>query len=207
MPAVVTLDQRSSRTRSDLVPSWVESLNREFADGLRLRFIRTVGDELQALVRDAGVPVELVLRGVRFEEWWVGIGLGQVEEPLGSSSADSRGPAFYNAREAVGLAKESRYGFAVVGNDEGRAREITASLELLTFLIQRRGPARGSKSWEAVELAAAGLNPREIGERLGISRQAVWQRLKVAGWEEEREGRWLTERLLTAAMEGDARPR
>ena len=188
------------------MPSWLETLNREFAEDLRLPFVRVGGDEAQALAASAEVLVELVLRGVRFEEWWVGIGLGEVEEPLGPSSADSRGPAFYRAREAVELAKKSRYGFGILGDEETRARQISAALTFPAFLVQRRGPAEDSKSWEAVELAAAGLNQSEIGEKLGITRQAASQRLKVAAWEEEREGRWLACTLLTAAMDADARP-
>jgi hypothetical protein len=207
MPAVVTLDQRSSRTQPDLVPSWVEELNREFSTDLRLPFVRTVGDELQALAGNPHVIAELVLRGVRLQEWWIGVGLGQVEEPLGASSADSRGPAFYNAREAVDTAKSSRYGFAVVGEDGDHARKIAVSLELLAFIVQRRGSEANSKSWEAVELARKGLNPTAIGQELGISRQAAWQRLKVAGWDEEWEGRWLTASLLATSMESDARSR
>jgi SatD family (SatD) len=204
MPAVITLDQRASRTGPDLVPSWRKALNSEFEDELQLPFVRTVGDELQALARKPDVITEIVLRGVRSEQWWVGIGLGDVETPLGPSSADSRGPAFYNAREAVNDAKSYRYGFAVLGGSDEQARKISISLNLLAFLVQRRGSSEGSKSWEAVELASGDLNPSEIGQELGISRQAAWQRLKVAGWEEEREGRWLTARLLAAGMGPDA---
>jgi SatD family (SatD) len=207
MPAVITLDQRSSRTGSDLVPTWLNRLNHEFEDSLRLPFVRTVGDELQALAKHPEVLTELLLRGVRFEQWWVGIGIGEVDEPLGSSSADSRGSAFYRARNAVNLAKESRYGFSIVGTEDKLDREITVIFNLLSFVVQRRGSSEGSKSWEAVELATTELNQREIGERLNISRQAAWQRLKVAGWDEEREGRWMVNDLLAAAMGNDERPR
>jgi hypothetical protein len=203
MLAVVTLDQRSSRGEEDLVPRWLEQLNNTFRNDLRLPFARTVGDEVQGMVEAPDVVLELVMMGLRSEFWWIGIGLGPVETPLGITSADSRGDAFYNAREAVEQAKRSRYGFAVRGEDEERARAAFAALTLLAFVVQRRGRA-DSKGWEAVELAARGLNAQQIGERLGISRQAAWERLRVAGWEEEREGRWLTTSLLSLAMAAHA---
>lgn len=206
MPAVITLDQRASREAEDLVPLWLEQLNEQFKGSLGLPFVRTAGDELQALVEIPEAIVEIILRGVRADEWWVGIGIGSVET-LGASSADSRGPAFYHAREAVNEAKGSRYGFAVVGDDFESAQLVRASLDLLCFVVQRRGSSPSSKGWEAVELAARGLNTEQIGQRLGISRQAAWQRLRVAGWEEEVDGRWLAARLISAAMRPDARPR
>lgn len=206
MPVVVTLDQRASRESEDLVPSWLEQLNNQFSEDLALPFVRTAGDELQALVEVPETIVEIALRCVVSAQWWVGIGIGGVET-MGASSADSRGPAFYNAREAVEEAKRTRYGFAVVGDDFEQAQCIRASLDLLAFVVQRRGAPSRSKGWEAVELAARGLNTEQIGTRLGISRQAAWQRLKAAGWDEEQDGRWLAARLLAKAMESDAQPR
>jgi len=205
MPIVVTLDQRASRESDDLVPLWLEQLNSGFREDLALPFVRTAGDELQALVDVPETVVEIVVRCVVSDLWWVGIGIGAVET-LGATSADSRGPAFYNAREAVEEAKRVRYGLAVVGDDFEQAQCIRASLDLLAFVVQRRGAPSRSKGWEAVDLAARGLNTEQIGKRLGISRQAAWQRLKTAGWDEELDGRWLAARLLAKAMESDAQP-
>jgi len=154
-----------------------------------------VGDEMQALVRDPNVVLDCVIRGVRDREWWVGIGLGEVEHPLGSTAARSEGPAFYNAREAVGRAKGQSYGFALVAPDPDEQDDLEAVLETLGFITSRRGPA-DSKRWQAVELASRGLRVGEIGAQLGITWQAASERLKTAGWREEQGQRRLFVRLL-----------
>ena len=199
MAVVLTIDQRGSRTGPDRVPEWVNNLNREFSNALRMDFARTVGDEMQALASRPYVVADVVLRGVRLEEWWVGVGIGEVEIPLGESPGMSRGAAFYCARDAVGSAKESPYGFAVRSTDGDRAQAITAVLDLLCFVARRRG-ANDSRRWEAVDLARGGLSPKQIGAELGISRQAASQRLQTAGWDEEQQGRWLSEWLLSPAI-------
>jgi hypothetical protein len=113
MAAVATIDQRGSRAAPDLVARWVDELNSEYAARLELPFARTVGDELQGVVADPDVLLDLVVRGARHRHWWLGIGLGELERPLPEATAEARGAAFYNAREAVQLAKRSHYGFAV----------------------------------------------------------------------------------------------
>lgn len=200
MPVVLTIDQKESRGNENRVPAWVERLNQEFRDQLELPFVQTAGDEMQALAKSAEAVTEVLLLGIRGERWWVGIGLGSVESPLGESSASSQGTAFYHAREAVIQAKESRYGFAVIGEDADRARAIAANYTLIGSIAQRRG----TKRWEAIDLVRKGLNATEIGERLGISPQAAWQRLRSAAWEEECQSRWLAAWLMAPEIDPDA---
>jgi len=155
---------------------------------------------MQAIVRNSEAVVELVLLGVREDEWWVGIGIGGVEAPLGKTSADSRGSAFYNARDAMTEAKDSTYGFAVSGDDSHRARAVSANLTLLALLASRRG----IRQWEAVDLMRHNLSQKEVGQELGITPQAVSQRLRSAAWQEECEGRWLADWLLAPVVAIDA---
>jgi hypothetical protein len=155
---------------------------------------------MQALVENSEAVVELVLLGIREDDWWVGIGIGAVEVPLGHTSADSRGSAFYNARDAMTEAKDSTYGFAVSGDDSPRARAVAANLTLLALLASRRG----GRQWEAVDLVRHGLSQKEVGQKLGITPQAVSQRLQSAAWQEECEGRWLANWLLASVVAIDA---
>ena len=154
---------------------------------------------MQALVKDPDWVVEVALLGVRYEQWWVGIGIGSVESPLGETATDSRGSAFYNAREAVNQAKSAPYGFAVSADDADQGHAITATLTLLAHLTRRRG----ERQWQAVDLMCAGLSQKEVGKRLEVSPQAVSQRLRAAAWQEEVEGRWLARWLLSPAAQLD----
>lgn len=199
MLAVITIDQRKSRkaprNRAD---EWASELNRHFEEDLVRPFSATVGDEIQGVAMTPQAVLEIVLGGIRDRDWWLGVGIGRVETPLHVTAARSRGPAFYHAREAVEGAKSSRHGFAVRTEDARSTSDIQAVLELLAFLIRRRGnnPAR----WRAVEMAKAGASTVRIGSALGITQQAASKRLRNAGFHEEVEGRGLAERLLLEAM-------
>lgn len=196
---MITIDQRRSRGAPEIrVDHWAAELNEEFSDELILPFDPTLGDEIQGVMAAPPAIVETVLRGVREKGWWLGVGIGEVETPMQKTAARSRGQAFYRAREAVEAAKRSHHGFAVRTGDERSTSDIQAVLELLAFLIRRRG--HDPKRWRAVELAQKGRSTVEIGKAFGITQQAASKRLLSAGFYEEAQGRKLAERLLREAM-------
>jgi len=195
MPIVLTIDQRGGRRRDraspDPVEEWNKVTNEQYGDRLVLPFERTVGDETQALMNDAGVAIELVLRANREQKWWVGMGVGGID-PLGESARASSGDAFYNARTAVEAAKRRRSGLAVRGGDERGEERVETMLDLLSALAQHRS----SKAWEAVNLRRQGVTMANAAATLGISRQAFAERLRRANAEEEKRGIKLAVELL-----------
>lgn len=199
MLAVITIDQKGSRRAArDRATSWAESLNRQHGDELTLPFAPTVGDEIQGVTVSATAIVEILLGGVKTSGWWLGLGMGTVENPLQKTAARSRGPAFYHARDAVEAAKKSRHGFAVRAEEPGLGADIQTVLELIAFVIRRRGYSRDR--WRAVELAMAGASTVRIGKDLGITQQAASKRLLNAGVHEEMSGRRLAERMIESAL-------
>ncbi len=68
-------------------------------------------------------------------------------------------------------------------------------LDLMALLVQRRSP----EGWAAVELLAAGHTQSSAAEALGVSKQAVSQRLRTTAWQQEQAGRALAATLLTEA--------
>jgi hypothetical protein len=196
---VITIDQRGSRgAPSNRADEWAADLNASFGDELIRPFALTLGDEIQGVTGTPRTIVEILLGGVKENPWWLGVGIGNVETPLQQTAARSRGPAFYNAREAVEAAKRSHHGFAVLTEKPRFTSDIQTVLELLAFLIRRRGhdPVR----WQAVEMAQRGKSTVQIGRALEITQQAASKRLRNAGFYEEVQGRKLAERLLAEAM-------
>ncbi|HEX8052202.1 MAG TPA: SatD family protein [Thermoleophilaceae bacterium] len=189
---VLTLDQRASRATPDLVRAEANSLNDQFSSGLRLPFVRTAGDEMQALVSDPADLVDLVLRATRSEQWWAGVGIGAIDD-IGETARDSRGPAFVSARAAVEQAKKNAWGCSVQGEPEALATALEDSLALLVFLRA----SRTSRAWELVDMATGeGMRAIDIARELGISKQAVSKQLRAAGFAEEQRGRGLAIALL-----------
>ncbi len=212
---VLTVDQRGSTRRGDLVPavlSLIDAIARPgggAAPGLVLPFERTVGDEVQGVLAadddGARLAVDVVLALLRDGGWSVGVGAGPVDEPLPEVSRAASGPAFVRARAAVERAKArgSVVPVAVVGPSDEPGSTIAADAEALLRLLGAVAARRTDAGWEAVDTLAghggAGAPQRATARALGVSEQAVSQRLRTALWAEEQAVRPLAARLLAAA--------
>ncbi|RBY97750.1 hypothetical protein DQ237_02205 [Blastococcus sp. TF02-8] len=189
----MTVDQQGSRRGPDRVG---EALAR-LGDGLRpvLPFERTAGDEFQGVLGTPEAVLEVTVRLVRLGGWSIGIGAGPVQNPLPPSTRAAAGPAFLCARRAVDAAKQRPMRLAVRGAVPPDAADAQAVLSALAVLVARRSP----QAWEAIDLVEDGRTQAEAAAELGISRQAVGQRLAAASWELERELRPTAARLLARA--------
>ncbi|MCK9793542.1 SatD family protein [Isoptericola sp. 4D.3] len=208
---VVTADQRGSTGAADRVPEVLARIARrtERRPGVVLPFDRTVGDEVQGVLAadddGAGLAVDLALDLVRDGGWSVGIGLGTVDLPLPASSREASGPAFVRARTAVDRAKRRgrpSVPLAVVGGEEEPRATIAGDAQALLHLLGAVVARRSAAGWEAVDTLVAQRGPapqRASAAALGVSEQAVSQRLRAALWSEESAARPLAARLLRAA--------
>lgn len=190
---VLTVDQRSSRASADLVHGLLDDLNRlTRRDGLLRKFERTAGDEAQAVLDDAETVIDIVVRLLRADTWNIGLGFGEVGEPLPRSTRAGRGAAFVHARDAVTRAKSSPHHVNVVGADPYAARQTETVLWLIAMVLRRRS----TRGWEVADLLSEGLTRREVSERLGISQSAVSQRTQAGGVVEVQRARDLAAELL-----------
>ncbi|OZD44517.1 hypothetical protein CH252_22205 [Rhodococcus sp. 06-1477-1B] len=189
---VMTVDQRRSRRDIDRVPDLLDRY-RDF-DLIR-PFERTAGDEVQAVCEDAATVVAIALDLVATPHWSVGIGVGSVELPLPDTTRAGRGQAFEAARDAVTRAKNAPAALAVTAPEPEAAEDAETASTLVAILVARRS----DQGREAVALMAEGMSQTDAAERLDISKQAMSQRLSVAGWHVENAGRTLAARLLNAA--------
>lgn len=193
---VLTIDQRASRRRGDQVDGLLDWLGVcERAGGFVRSFERTAGDEVQGVLQDAATVVDLALGIVRWRWWSVGIGVGPVDEPLPASARAGSGRAFEYARDAVTRAKSRPDHVAVTGAGSDHASDAEAVFGLLGATVQRRT----DQGWEVVDLLATGLSQKEAADKLGVSPQAVSQRLAATLWHQERRARPLVAKLLTWA--------
>lgn len=200
MPFVLTVDQRGSRRTTDEVDRAVAGLS---GVATLLPFRRTVGDEFQGLLHDPLSVLGAILTLMRSTGWHVGLGVGPVDRPLPRDGDVTRahGPAFVAARDAVDQAKSDPHHLAVVAPDAPQqAYDVKTVLDLLDTVRQGRTEA----GWEVADLALTGLTQAASADRLSISRQAVQQRLRAAGWAAEDAVRPTLVRLLALA-DGDAR--
>jgi hypothetical protein len=193
VPYVLTVDQKASRRTADRVADILPKLNAAVAT--ELPFERTAGDEFQGLLKDPENVVDVVLQLVRDGGWSIGIGAGPVQTPLPKSVRAATGPAFLSARRAVDAAKQRPSRLAVRGAVPADAADAQAALSALAVVVDRRS----DQAWEAIALVGEGRTQADAATALGISRQAVGQRLSAGLWDLERELRPTAVRLLTRA--------
>lgn len=201
---VLTIDQDASRRHPDGVPALLTAvaacLERAAVQPV-LAFERTVGDEVQGLLDSAAGTLAVARTALRLGSWQIGIGVGQVSTPLPVSTREASGEAFLHARSAVERARKRGVGMpvAVVGEREASA-DAEAVLRLVGAIIQRRS----RQGWEVIDALehASGTYPmtqQDVAVALGISAQAVSQRLRNASWHDERDALPVLERLLKEA--------
>lgn len=195
---VLTVDQVDSRGGRDLVADVEADRDAYRAIGAVLGPDRTAGDEFQLLFREGGPTLRVALDLLRTGAWSVGLGAGDVAEPLPATTREATGPAFTDARAALDGAKRSPLRFAAASvSRPTAARDATA---LTRLLLEVRG-RRSAEGWEVADLMAGGLSQAHVAERLGVTAQAISLRARVAGVRTELDALPAVERAL-AALDG-----
>lgn len=191
---VITADQVDSRHRPDLVDVTIEGLNLRYGSALSLEFEQSAGDEIQGLTPDAEATLDIIFELTRASQWSVGCGIGPIDEPLPKTVRAARGPAFVAARTAVTRAKQSPHRFAL--RSSGGTAPDPGPLVSLAISLRARRTLEG---WEVYDLLRSGLTQREIAQRLGVSPQAVSQRIWAANIRTELDARADLEAVLAQA--------
>ncbi len=191
---VLTIDQISSRSTTDRVPALLDLLR---PIGAVLPWERSVGDEAQGVLARADDVVDAVLLCLRAGGWYVGVGVGTVEQPFPASPREGRGSAFVAARRAVDRAKKTgeRAPLAIDGPEP--AAEAEGVLALLGRIVMGRSEAE----WRILDLLQPGERGTQtaVAHSLGISPQAVSKAAARAAWQEELAVRPAAARLLALA--------
>lgn len=195
---VMTVDQKKSRVQGDLVPDVLDDLTHllagERSASVAIPFQRSVGDEIQGVLKDPLAVVAVTRRLIKHSNWYVGIGYGSVAEPLPQRSSEASGTAFIHARSAVEDAKVMR-GAVPISVRSGaysgmstEAKNAQAALRLMGLSWQDRSPL----AWEAIDGLVddfglpSGHTQSEVAVQLGVSSAAISKRLKGAAFDEER---------------------
>jgi len=217
----MTIDQRGSTGSQDLVPPFLDQVARlDLPSGERPLFERSVGDEVQGVVRDASTVVEIALHALRSGRWYVGIGVGSVSLAPGASPREGTGTAFVAARKAVELAKGagSQVPLSVVPGimagtggkvPAGEGVQGCANAEAVLRLLGRIVQDRTEAQWRVVDalrrLGPGGQGPgrhgsqKQVALELGISEQSVSRTVLRSGWQEEWAARPAAAMLLGLA--------
>ncbi|MGY1673600.1 hypothetical protein ACI78U_23620, partial [Geodermatophilus sp. SYSU D00710] len=128
------------------------------------------------------------------ESCWA-VGAAGVWRWVAAAPPAAPAPVALAARRALEAASRRPARLAVRGADPEAAADAQAVLTALAVLLTRRSPA----AWAAVDLVAGGATRGAAAAALGVSRQAVAQRLAAGGLDLECELRPAAARLLARA--------
>ena len=140
-------------------------------------------EDIRSDVADAEGALNLIMALLSDGNWAIGLGI-----------ADSSGAASA-ATKAVG----TRPGQVRVIVDKQHASTEAADIAAVFSLMAHVLHKRTYEGREATSLVRRGMNQNEAAATLGISKQAMSQRLQAAGWPAEQAGWQLALNLITRA--------
>ncbi|WP_301924582.1 MarR family transcriptional regulator [Corynebacterium glaucum] len=140
-------------------------------------------EDIRTDVDSPEAALNLVMALLSDGNWAIGLGITQ------------NGRGVYAASDAVGT-RPAQVKVGVDTRHPGTAAEdIAAVFALLGHVLHKRT----LEGREATSLVRSGMNQNEAARELGISKQAMSQRLQAAGWQAEQSGWKLALHLITRA--------
>jgi hypothetical protein len=163
-------------------------INKRHAKAIGARFLVTLGDEFQGVLKRADIIPDLIwdIEGsLPKGEVRIGIGYGALNPPFKRVALGMDGPAFHAARAAIEKARKRKTrGGLFLGF--GQAEDML--LNSLAALLRRQRATLTENQLVALGLLRQGHSQSQIAEKLGITRQAVNSRAKSVGWEAYLQG-------------------
>jgi hypothetical protein len=186
------------------------ALNQRYRRAIAARFLVTLGDEFQGVLKQADVIPDLIWeieRSLANGEVRIGIGFGTLNPPFKRVALGMDGSVFHAARRAIELARKRRLqGGLFVGFGETDDLVLNGFARLLHHIRQRLSKAQA----HTLTLLRQGRAQAQIAKALRISPQAVSQRAMGAGSEAYLEGErgWVAAlKAFDVSAEWDGRSR
>ncbi len=195
--AVVGQYRGRGKNRAQYVRKSAEALSRlEGIDTVRVDDIERISATPDNAVATTTLTLALLAAG----DWAIAIAISpeaDVRPDIATAAATKATTAlksFKTGRVEVVQWLDSEAGFSKTQSTEN----IEATFSLLHQVISRRS----HQGREATNLVRAGWTQVEAAEELGVSKQAINQRLQAAGWHAEEAGWALAVNFLQAAHDG-----
>lgn len=160
----------------------LQSYNREFRGHIISKFVLTIGDEFQGLIRAPQIIPDLLWQiesDLHEVSVRVGVGFGTLTTAMRAEAVGMDGPAFHLARSAIGEAKANKQLGGVFRGFGNSDMILNGFARLLWYHRSKWSPAQR----QAVSLLRTGLKQTDVSEALDVTQQAISQRARGAGWE------------------------
>jgi len=176
------------REVQDKMKNVLEEINEKFADEIASRFVITLGDEFQGLLRD-GKNVLRIIEEIKMKLYPVeirfGIGIGSISTDINTDIAlGADGPGYYMAREAIEIIKENEKKNKAVISDiwletredkANRALLVNTVFALLKSIEQKWTKRQREIIWSYMQSQES---QQKVADRMGITQSTVHKALK-----------------------------
>ena len=146
-------------------------------------------EDIRSQVADAEAALNLIMALLSDGNWAIGLGIADGSDNSAPSDASA------TATDAVGTRAGQVRVIVDRQNATTEAADIAATFALMSHVLHKRT----YEGREATSLVRRGMNQNEAAATLGISKQAMSQRLQAAGWPAEQAGWQLALNLITRA--------
>jgi len=146
-------------------------------------------EDIRSTVDDAEAALNLIMALLSDGNWAIGLGIADGSDNSAPSDASA------TATAAVGTRAGQVRVIVERQNATTEAADIAATFALMAHVLHKRT----YEGREATSLVRRGMNQNEAAATLGISKQAMSQRLQAAGWPAEQAGWQLALNLITRA--------
>lgn len=146
-------------------------------------------EDIRSQVADAEAALNLIMALLSDGNWAIGLGIAD------GSGRSAPSDASTTATAAVGTRAGQVRVIVDRQNATTEAADIAATFALMSHVLHKRT----YEGREATSLVRRGMNQNEAAATLGISKQAMSQRLQAAGWPAEQAGWQLALNLITRA--------
>lgn len=161
----------------------IETLNRLYREHLCAKFVITLGDEFQGLLRNPEIIPHLVwtleqrftARVLR-----LGFGYGNIHTSIKEYAINVDGPALHNARSSLEAAKRRSWEGGVF---TGFGPTLDPALNGFARVLHHQRATWPARQREVVTRLHEGRKGTDIAQELGITKQAVSRYASLAGWD------------------------
>ena len=204
------MGSRNIKDRSSiqiLLNNILEKINSKYADDIAAKFLITIGDEFQGLLKTPDNLFEII-DNINFDfhpnKLRFGIGIGDLHTELNENMAiGADGPVYYSAREAINNVKviENKYerptkNIEIIyqnSRNEQLFKMINVTLSLC-YLLEEKWT---DKQREVIEkIANSNKSQREIAKELGLRQSSIQRRINSSGYFTYKEAKQETVKFL-----------
>ena len=146
-------------------------------------------EDIRSQVADAEAALNLIMALLSDGNWAIGLGIADGSDNSAPSDASATATAAVGTRAGQVRVIVDRQ------NATTEAADIAATFALMSHVLHKRT----YEGREATSLVRRGMNQNEAAATLGISKQAMSQRLQAAGWPAEQAGWELALNFITRA--------